>query len=177
MMNQYDAWLKALKHTQIIRARVRSLRTDGDTLMPYIFLSESLINKGDTVVRKGEVRIERPSIIVPPNMPQFEGFEFDSLGQSLPDSIANFFLVRGISVPSYHYNNRTNSLDIFEGRLIKAISYYRDELQRQENVSTGLIVGLEECWQFSILLYNCSQVIKNAGQDIQRLLDEFNDRP
>lgn len=177
-MNIYETWIKALKHTQIISSRVKSLRVDGDTPMPYIFLAESSINHGDTVVRKGEVAIQKPSLILPPNLPQFEGFDFDNgrITDSLPTSIANFFFVRGIHIPSYHYNNTTSIMDVFEGRLSKAIAYYRDELQRQENVYTGLIVGLEECWQFSILLYNCAQVIKNADHDIQRLLDEFQDR-
>lgn len=175
-MNQYEVWIKALKHTQIIRSRVKSLSSSDDTMMSYIFLSESSVNLGDTVVRRGEVKIDKPAIILPSNMPQFEGFDFGDEKQSLPDSIANFFLVRGISIPSYHYNNKTSSLDIFEGRLTKAISFYRDELQQQENVSTGLIAGPEECWQFSVLLYNCSQVVKNSGQDIQRLFKEFNDK-
>ena len=172
-MNFYDAWLKALKHTQIIRSRIKSLRTDDDTPMPYIFLAESMINQGDTVVRKGEVKIQKPSLILPPNMPKFEGFDLESDQRSLPNSVANFFLVRGITLPSYQYNNTTNQIDIFEGRLTKALAYYKDELQRQENVSTGLIIGLEESWQFSVLLYNCTQALKNADQDIKRLLEEF----
>ena len=172
-MNIYDKWIKALKHTQIIRSRVSSLRTDSDTMMPYIFLAESAINSGDTVVRKGEVKIERPSLVLPPNMPQMNGFDFEEAVSALPDSITNFFLVRGISIPSYHYNNTTIEIDVFEGRLTKAVAFHRDELSRHENVTTGLVVGPEDCWQFSILLYNCSQVIKNADRDIQRLLDEF----
>ena len=178
-MTIYDAWIKALKHTQIIHSRVKSLCADADTVMPYIFLSESSVNPGDTVVRKGEVSIQKPSLILPPNIPQFEGFEFQDEEEqmnSLPTSIANFFLVRGVSIPSYHYNNKTSVLDVFEGRLTKAIAYYRDELRREENVSTGLVAGPDDCWQFSVLLYNCAQVVKNADNDIQRLLDEFQDR-
>ncbi|MEW5894965.1 MAG: hypothetical protein AB1650_04315 [Candidatus Omnitrophota bacterium] len=171
-MDIYDKWIEALKNTQIIRPRVSSLHFDTDTPMPYVFLGESSVNHGDTVVRKGEVSIRKPSLILPANMPQLEGFEFEG-GGSLPDSIANFFIVRGISIPSYHYNNKTVQIDVFEGRLSKAIAFYRDELQRTEDVTAGLVAGPEDCWQFSILLYNCSQVVKNADRDIQRLLDEF----
>ena len=179
-MNHYDAWIQALKHTQIIRSRVRALQTREDTPMPYIFLAESRVNIGDTVVRWGEVMIQRPSLILPPNVPQFDGFEFggsesEDDEKGLPTSIANFFLVRGITIPSYHYNNKTSSLDVFEGRLTKAIAYYRDKLQQEENVRTGLVIGPEECWQFSVLLYNCTQVVKNADHDIERLMKEFRD--
>lgn len=174
-MDVYGLWLKALKHTQIIRARVSSLRVDEDTPMPYIFLGESTVNAGDTVVRKGEVSIQRPSLILPPNIPQLEGYDWEDGEElkDLPNSITNFFLVRGIALPSYRYNNKTSEMDIFEGRLSKAIAHYRDELQRAENVHTGLVIGPEDCWQFSVLLYNCAQVVKNADHDIQRLLDEF----
>lgn len=177
-MNIYDSWIKALRQTQIIRSRVKSLRVDADTAMPYIFLAESGVNPGDTVVRKGEVSIQRPSLVLPPNIPQFDGFDFgNGEMKHLPTSISNFFLIRGISIPSYHYNNKTHVLDVFEGRLTKAVAYYRDELQRQENVNTGLVVGPEECWQFSVLLYNCAQVMKNADRDIQKILEEFQDGP
>ncbi len=172
-MNMYDAWVKALKNTEIVRSRIRGLLTDSDTIMPYIFLAESTVNPGDTVVRQGEVVIQKPSLVLPPNVPQFKGFEFEEEMEGDEDSIVNFFLVRGISIPSYRYNNKTQSLDVFEGRLSKAISFYKDKLQKEENVRTGLIIGLEESWQFSILLYNCSQVLKNADHDIQKLLNDF----
>lgn len=174
-MDFYDQWIKTLKHTEIIRSRVKSLSINDETPMPYIFLAESGINHGDTVVRRGEVSIQKPSLLLPPNMPQFDGFEFEENRQTLPDSITNFFLVRGVSLPSYHYNNNTSKIDVFEGRLTKAIAYYKDDLQRRENVHTGLIAGPEDCWQFSVLLYNCTQVAKNAGQDIRRMIDEFRD--
>jgi len=172
-MDFYELWMRTLKQTRIIRSRVKSLRTDDDTPMPYIFLAESRMNRGDTVVRRGEVKIQKPSLILPPNMPQFNGFDFEDQTQAFPDSIANFFLVRGISIPSYHYNNTTCRLDVFEGGLERAVAHYQDELARQENVRTGLLSGPEECWPLSILLYNCTQVVKNAGQDIRRLLDDL----
>src|SRR3989338_6094558 len=34
-------WAKALKHTEIIRARVQALSMSGDTHVPYLLLSES----------------------------------------------------------------------------------------------------------------------------------------
>jgi len=81
--------------------------------------------------------------------------------------------VRGISIPSLRYDNKTSSLDIYEGKLSKAIKHYEKDLQQQEDVQTGLVVGPEDCWQFSLLVFICSQIIKNADQDIQRLLDEY----
>jgi hypothetical protein len=169
-------WTKALRHTEIIRTRIQALSMSGDTQVPYYLLSESSINIGDTVVRKGEVLVQKPSLFIPPNNPQFEGFEFENDNGSQPfheNSFINFLIVRGVSIPSLRYDNRTSSLDIYEGKLSKAIKYHEKLLQQQENVHAGLLVGPEDCWQFSILIFICSQIIRNADQDIRRLLNEY----
>ncbi len=175
-MDLEKLWSKALKHTEIIRSRVHALLTFQDTHVPYVFLSESTINEGDTVVRKGEVLVEKPSIILPPHIPQFEGFEFGEEKNWDEDSIINFLLVRGVTLPSLKYNNKTHSLNIYEGNLNNAINHYNDWLQHHEDVHTGLITGPEECWQFCVLIFICSQVAKNADIDIKNLLKGFKKR-
>ncbi len=170
-MDIQDRWEKALKKTRIIRSRAQELQTFSDTNLPYTFLSEAIINAGDTVVRKGEVIVEKPAIILPSNLPQFEGFDFEeefSLGQ---DMVTNFLLVRGVTFPSMKYDNKTQSLNIYEGHIDKAIAYYSDMLQRKEDVHSGLVVGPEDCWQFSVLIFICSQVARSANSDIRRLID------
>jgi len=171
-MNAYDHWERALKKTEIIRPRIQSMMTFSETSMPYILLSESSINVGDTVVRKGEVVVERPALILPPHIPQFEGFEFDNQNPG-DDAVMNFLFVRGIHMPSMKYNNRTYSLDIHEGKLGKAIKHFHNGLQEKENVHAGLLTGPEDCWQYSLLIYICSQIVKNAQDDISKLLKEY----
>lgn len=172
-MDIYDFWVKALKNTDIIRPRVHGLLSHQDTTVPYIMLSESAINEGDTVVRKGEVVVDKPTLLLPPASPQMEGFEFSSDEYFKQDAFVNFLLVRGINLPSMKYNNTTNSLEVFEGDLGQAIAHYKDYLQRQENVTTGLIAGPQEGWQFSVLVYICSQVVRNAQTDIRNLLKDL----
>ena len=171
-MDIQEAWEKALKNTEIIRSRVQALMTFKDTSVPYILLSASNVNIGDTVVRKGEVVVERPSLILPPHMPRLDGFDLQE-EQFAENYLINFLLVRGIQLPSLRYNNTTNSLEIFEGELGRAVVYYQDQLQRMENVNAGLISGPEDVWQFSILIYCCAQVAKNAEADIRRLLEQY----
>ena len=172
-MDIYDAWTRALKNTEIIRPRMQSLMTFKDTHVPYIFLSESSVNLGDTVVRQGEVVVERPSLILPPNIPQFDGFDFEEELEKRKDSVVDFLLVRGLSIPSLHYNNKTYMIDVFEGNLNKAVSHYKEFLQHQENVQAGLVTGPEDCWQFSVIIYICAQIAKNANTDIHKLLEEY----
>ena len=169
-----EMWGRALRHTEIIRSRVQALSMMGDTQVPYVLLSESTINLGDTVVRKGEVLVQKPSLYIPPNNPQFQGFEFDRENDPFDEtSFINFLIVRGISIPSLRYDNKTSSMDIFEGKLSEAVKHYERTLQFQEDVRTGLMAGPEDCWQFSVLIFICAQIIRNADQDIRRLLDEY----
>ena len=172
-MNIHDMWEKALKHTKIIRFRAHSLQTFSDTNIPYIFLAKALVNAGDTIVRKAEVVVDKPSIILPSNFPQFDGFDFNKEFELSQDLVTNFLLVRGITFPSMKYNNETRSLKIYNGHIEKAISYYSDTLERREDVHSGLIVGPEDCWQFSVLIFICTQVAKSVNSDIRKLLEEF----
>jgi len=172
-MNIQERWEKALEKTEIIRPRIQDLYTFSHTDLPYIFLSESSINTGDTVVRKGSVTVEKPSLILPVGLPHFEGFDFEKESNATDNMVANFLLIRGIKFPSLRYNNETYSLDLFEGGLSKAIEQFRDRMQREEDVLTGLIIGPEDCWQFSVLIFICTQVTKSADGDIRRLAEEF----
>ncbi len=174
MMDLPSAWEKALRETNIIRSRVMSLQTFGETHVPYFLLSPSTINEGDTVVRTGEVLVHRPSLILPPNIPQFEGFDFEGEDSSFKqDAMISFLMVRGITLPSMKYDNKISSLNVFEGKMDEAIGVYGNRLQREENTSAGLICGPDEVWQFSLLIFICSQIAKNSSTDIRRLLDEY----
>ncbi|OGX36887.1 MAG: hypothetical protein A3D87_08445 [Omnitrophica WOR_2 bacterium RIFCSPHIGHO2_02_FULL_50_17] len=172
-MDIEEAWTKALKGTEIIRARVQALLSLSATHVPYVLLSESSVNMGDTVVRKGEIVVEKPSLIIPPNNPQFLGFEFEGAEGFDQNSLINFLIVRGVTIPSLRYDNRTGTLDIYEDKLSAAIKHYKELLQRQEDVQTGLLAGPEDCWQFSLLIFICTQIARNVDQDIRKLLDGY----
>lgn len=169
----HSAWEKALRETEIVRSRVMGLQTFNETHVPYILLSPSTVNEGDTVVRTGEVLVHRPSLILPPNIPQLEGFEFDDEDSFKEDSMINFLMVRGITLPSMKYDNKVFSLNVFEGKIPEAIGVYGNRLQREENTLAGLICGPDDVWQLSLLIFICSQIAKNSTTDIRRLLDEY----
>jgi len=172
-VNIQDLWEKAVKKTEIVRPRVTPLHTHDVTHLPYIALSESAVNMGDTVVRRGEVRVEKPSIVLPYNLPQFEGFEFEEQMSLNEDLFKSFLLVRGVQFPAMKYNNQSYSVDVYEGGLSKAIQHHKTVLQQSENVHTGLIAGPEDCWQFSVILFVCSLMARSANGDIKRLLDDM----
>ena len=170
-MDFHRKWEYALKTTEIIRARIKPLDALGTTPLPYVFLSEG--DSRSTFVRKGRVDVAKPSLVLPSNHPQCEGFEMNPALKSDIDSLMEFFLVRGVRFPSMKYNNISDDISIHDGKLTQAIKYHQDLLERQENLTTGLIVGKEDGWQLSVLIFAGSQMIKSADGDIKRLLDEY----
>ena len=170
-MNMQEFWDKAVKKTESIRPRVTPLSTYDVTHLPYVCLSESAINSGDTVVRRGEVMVQKPAIVMPHNLPQFEGFDLENEMKINEDLFKSFLLVRGVQFPAMKYNNKSYSVDVREGSLSSAIEHHKTLLQQLENVHTGLIAGPEDCWQFSVILFVCSQVARSADGDIRRLMD------
>lgn len=170
-MDLQELWTKALKETEIIRSRATELATFETTALPYIFLAESSINAGDTVVRKGHVLVERPSLILP--SAQFQGFAFEDAVRASEDAIMNFLLLRGIRFPSLRYRHELSSLDVREGSLQDAITQFTDSLTRAEDIQTGLVAGPEEAWPFSILILVGACISRSAEGDVRRLLEEW----
>ena len=173
-MDIQELWENALRHTEIIRSRAQDLATFETTALPYVFLAESGVNVGDTVVRKGQVLVERPSLILP--SPHFEGFAFDTELRLSEDAVLNFLLVRGVKFPSLRYHHELSSLDIREGSLQNAIDHFADHLTQREDIQTGLVVGPEDAWQFSVLILVGSLVIRSTEGDLRRLLDDWRRR-
>jgi len=167
-------WQKALKQTELVRLRALDLATFETTMLPYIFLGESSVNAGDTVVRRGQVLVDRPALILP--SAQLEGFAFESDWQVREEAVLNFLLVRGVRFPSMRYRHELSSLDVREESLQTAITHFTEQLKSAEDLSTGLVVGPEEAWQFSVLILVASLVSRSAEHDLRRLLDEWHRR-
>jgi hypothetical protein len=174
-MDIEQLWEKAQEKTEVIRGRVKGLATFSSTSVPYMFLGESSVNQGNTVVRRGKVLIERPMILLPEDLPQFEGFDFQEDLELDQGAIQMFFIMRGIRFPSLKYNNTVDNLDLDELSLAKSAEKYKRKLERAENVNTALILGPEECWQFSLLIYMASLVGRCARTDIMNLMDKLED--
>ena len=164
-------WQKALKNTEVVRMRIKYLETFTHTEIPYIFLAESAINQGDCVVRKGKILVEKPAIILPGNPPQFQGFEFEEDLETDSNKVADFFLIRGVRFPSLKYNNQVSTVDIYEDSLKNAVKHFKDTLERSEDIHTSLMTGLEDGWQFSVLILVGAMVSRSAEGDIRKLFD------
>ncbi|PIQ83861.1 MAG: hypothetical protein COV75_05225 [Candidatus Omnitrophica bacterium CG11_big_fil_rev_8_21_14_0_20_63_9] len=175
-MDIQELWEQARKQTELVRLRMQDLATFDATAVPYLFLAESSLNAGDTVVRQGQVVIERPAIVLPKFSPQFEGFDFEGELHLSDELVASFLLVRGIQFPSLKYRHQVSSLDVYEGSLQRAIDHFSQRLTMAEDTTTGLVIGPEAAWQFSILLLVGALVVRSAEGDLRRMLEAWRKR-
>ncbi len=175
-MDLQELWAKALKNTEIVRPRVQPLSSTADTRMPYLFLAPSEINSGDTVVRGGEVVVTKPALILPQMFAHLEGFDFEKDLNFSQDTVINFLLVRGVQLPNLKFANLTSTMDIFEGNLEKARSFYGERLSRAEDTATALLAGPADAWQFSVLIFIGTQAARGADRDVRSILDEWKRR-
>ncbi len=175
-MNLEKQWEKAIKNTEIKRQKLQNLNTFKVTELPYLLLGESKVNIGDSVIRKGKISIDKPILVLPDHFPQFKGFDFKKELEINEDTMRSFLLMRGIRFPSLKYNNELYSLDVIEKSLKDAIKHYLELLKRKEDIKTGLIVGPEDCWQFSLLIYVATLVTKSVGSDIKNIIDKFRNK-
>ena len=175
-MDPQELWESACKRTELLRLQAQELATFEATAVPYIFLAESTVNPGDTVVRRGQVVIQRPAIVLPALSPQFEGFGDEPEWRIGGDALATFLLVRGVQFPSLRYRHERSSLDVIEASLQASIDRFTEQLTAAEDIRTGLVVGPEAAWQCSILLLVGALVVRSADGDLRRLLDRWRRR-
>jgi hypothetical protein len=89
------------------------------------------------------------------------------------DIVQMFFFMRGVRFPSLKYNNTVETLDLDERPLSKCVEEYRRKLEMEENTATALILGPEDCWQFSVLLYIAALSGRCVRNDITRMMNRL----
>jgi len=172
-MDLHEAWEKASKETEMIRCRRSLLSPCRTEELSYVFLSESEVNIGDTLVRKGKVLIHRPSIILPQHCPQLEGFGFDKDYGVNNEMVKTFLLIRGVTLPSLEFTNEIAGMALHEGPLDYAIDHYLDEFEKVEDIDTSLVSGPGECYQFSVLVFIAAMVGRSASSDLEKLMKDL----
>lgn len=171
-MDLEEKWQRTLEETKIVKFYHPHLASQEATDLPYIFIGASVVNVGDTVIRKGRVIVDRPMIVLPQNMPQFSGFEFEEYGADAKD-MQLFFMVRGINFPSLKYKHESSDIEVVSKEPEAVLDQYRNDLEKEEDFTTGLVYGPVECWQLSILVYIGMLINRSAAKDVERYLNEL----
>jgi hypothetical protein len=166
--NFKECWRK----TEVIREYQRLLYTFGDMELPYVFAAEHSRFRDRTIVRKGIVLIKKPHILLPSyhDGPDFrEGFEHAS---AIPPEAAYLFRVMGLP-----YSRITNKMIVREeieyGGLQAVLDRLDRQMEKQENSETGLIKGIHEGADVSLMRYSLGLVIKSAPENLREFFEHL----
>lgn len=160
------------KKTEVIREYRRMLYTFGDMELPYVFVAEHSRFKDRTVVRRGIVLFQKPHILLPPYYggPEFrDGFEHAS---AIPPEAAYFF--RAMKLPYSQITNKPVAKEEMEyGTLRDIVDRFNREMDSQEDSETGLIKGVLDGADISLMRYSLGLVIKSAPDNVKEYFEHL----
>ena len=160
------------KKTEVIREYRRMLYTFGDMELPYVFVAEHSRFRDRTVVRRGIVLFQKPHILLPPYYggPEFkDGFEHAS---AIPPEAAYFF--RAMKLPYSHITNKLVAKEEMEyGSLGDTLDRFDRQMDSEEDSETGLIKGVLDGADISLMRYSLGLVIKSAPDNVKEYFEHL----
>ena len=163
-----ECWSK----TEVIREYHQMLFTFGDMELPYVFAAEHGRFKDRTVVSRGVVQIQKPHIILPDYYggPEFKnGFEHAG---ALPPEAVHLFRMMGL--PYSHITNRPLAQEQIEYcGLQAALDGLNQQMESQEDSETGLIKGVIDGPDISLMRYSLGLMIRSAPGNVKEFFEHM----
>ena len=161
--------------TEIIREYQRMLFTFGAMELPYVLVAEHERFKDRAVVMKGLVLLQRPHILLPPHYggPEFkEGFEH---ANAMPPEA--LYLLRAMQVPYSQISNKPIAEEQIEyGSVQSVLDKFDREMESQEDIETGLIKGVLNGADISLMRYSLGLAIKSAPGNVEEFFEHLRRR-
>ena len=176
-MPEYDRaeFMAHWSATEVIREYQRMLFTFGDMELPYVLVAEHSRLRDRTIVRKGIVLIQRPHILLPPYYggPEFkEGFEH---ANAIPPEAV--YLLRAMQMPYSQITNKpVGEEEIEYGSLQSVLDRFDRAMESQEDGETGLIKGILDGADISLMRYSLGLAIKSAPGNVQEFFEHLRRR-
>jgi|TARA_B100000315_G_C14540619_1_gene570694 hypothetical protein len=144
-----------IRHTEILRLPKQTLATFGITNIGYYLVTEPVYSEPEkdvpeTVIREGRVITERPRIVTPHYLSQFEGFSLDA------QRYFNMLLKKyGPNAPGlfYSYRNEPKGLTIVAGDIPTVVDKINAEIDKRGDPLVTIIKGEDEFWDVSLLKF------------------------
>lgn len=163
---EFEEFKKFWEKTEIIREYARALYTFSGMKLPYIFAAEHHI-EDRTVIRRGIVEFERPQIILPG---YYRGPDFLQGFNNIPSRAIHLF--REMGLPYSYVANRIIAREEIEyGGLQSVLNKFSKKLEREEDEETGLIKGLLEGMEASLVRYSVGLFIKSVPENVREFFE------
>lgn len=160
-------WSRAQVDTKIHRTRKHDLYTFGSTALPYYFIAKSSINAGDSIVRRGEVKTEKPTLFFGGN----SGGHFDGFSDQDEEQSSNALLFsRAFRFPNLNVANQGMSMEVISRENHDLCDEIMRDLDQQRDSRTAVIEGPEDLWALSLLLYASQMTQRSAAGNVKDIL-------
>jgi len=164
---EFEKFKEFWERTEIIREHLPSLLTFGNMRLPYIFAAEHQF-KDRTVVRKGIILFEAPSIFLPSH---YRGIELKGdFKNKIPSGAVYIFRKMGLPY-SFITNQIEAKQEVEYGGLQEILDRFNEKLKRAEDIKTGLIKGALEGTEYSLIRYSVGLAIKSGPRNIKEFFD------
>ncbi len=170
-----DKFNECWRSTEVIREYQRMLFTFGAMELPYVLVAEHERFKDRAIVMKGLVLLHRPHILLPPHYggPEFkEGFEH---ANAIPPEAV--YLFRAMQMPYSQISNKPIAEQQIEyGSLQSVLDKFDEEMESQEDTDTGLIKGVLDGADVSLMRYSLGLAIKSAPGNVKEFFEHLRRR-
>ncbi len=170
-----DKFNEYWRSTEVIREYRRMLFTFGAMELPYVLVTEHDRFKDRAVVMKGFVLLQRPHILLPPHYGGLEFKEgFEHANAIPPEAL---YLLRAMEMPYSQISNKPIADEQIEyGSLQTVLDRLNKEMENQEDIETGLIKGVLNGADISLMRYSLGLAIKSAPGNVKEFFEHMRRR-
>jgi len=170
-----DKFNEYWRSTEVIREYRRMLFTFGAMELPYVLVAEHDRFKDRAVVMKGFVLLQRPHILLPPHYGGLEFKEgFEHANAIPPEAL---YLLRAMEMPYSQISNKPIADEQIEyGSLQTVLDRLNKEMENQEDIETGLIKGVLNGADISLMRYSLGLAIKSAPGNVKEFFEHLRRR-
>ena len=156
-MDVSPEWMKSVEQTYVIKFPTQHLATFGITSVDYFVVTEPIYTAMDaskreleSVVRKGKVIAEQPSLITPTYALNLDGFS-ESAYEYMRFAAQSY----GPNSPGilYQYRNESENLEIVGGIPAEVANRISTDLKAKKNDLSVVIVGIDEFWDVALMKF------------------------
>ncbi len=143
-----------------------SLFTFGESILPYFLVCEASFSETTVTIRRGDVRIARPTIITPDNArPEFHNF-FEGEDS---EGLIEFLLARSAAFSHLTIDNECGPERIVSDSVEEAVAKLNRQLDDQEEDRVAVLTAPPKLAAVAVLRYTAERVWSSAPDNVQEL--------
>ena len=163
---QEERFREAWDAVEIVRAVEYSLFTFGESVLPYYLVCGDRRAPLPVSVSKGEVRINRPTIITPNNArPEFDNF-FENPDE---EGIVQFLMARTARFSNLKFANQSGAKKTVSDSLDAAVDRLNRQLDDDEEDRVAILTAPHQMGNIAVLRYAAERVWQSGPDNIQEL--------